>query len=195
MVITPRILLNAYRQGIFPMADADDEEIYWYDPNPRAILPLDDRFHVSRRLRRTIRQGNFEIRMDSKFRQVMRFCAETTPDRKRTWISEEIIDLYYSLHKSGYAHSVETWRDGKLIGGLYGVSVGGLFAGESMFSRATDSSKVALVHLIEHLRSKGFVLLDIQFMTSHLKRFGAINIPRKEYHRRLANALTKQIKF
>ncbi|MDM8520572.1 leucyl/phenylalanyl-tRNA--protein transferase [Anaerolineales bacterium HSG6] len=195
MVITPRILLNAYCQGIFPMADADDEQIYWYDPDPRAVLPLDDKFHVSRRLQRTIRRGNFDIRVDTQFRQVMRLCAEPSPERERTWISDEIIQLYYSLHKSGYAHSVETWQDGELVGGLYGVSVGGLFAGESMFSRVTDGSKVALVYLVEHLRAKGFVLLDIQFMTSHLKRFGAMNIPRLKYHQRLADALTKDITF
>jgi leucyl/phenylalanyl-tRNA--protein transferase len=194
MIITSKMLLNAYNQGIFPMADADDGRIYWYDPDPRAILPLDV-YHVPKRLQRTVRRGIFEIRMDTAFRQVMEFCSEPTPDRKRTWISPEIIDLYCQLHKFGYTHSVESWLDGKLVGGLYGVSIGGLFAGESMFSRETDSSKVALVHLLEHLKKQGFVLLDVQFMTKHLKRFGAVEIPRHEYHLRLAKALVRRAKF
>ncbi len=193
MIITPQVLLNAYCKGIFPMAHLDGK-IYWYDPNPRAIIPLDS-FHVSRSLKRKFRQGLFEIRLDSCFQTVMEACAEPTPERKDTWINAKIIQLYCELHHHGFAHSVETWVEGKLVGGLYGVTVGGLFAGESMFSRATDSSKIALVYLVEHLKAKGFYLLDTQFMTEHLRKFGAIEIPRDEYHARLAKALKVSAKF
>lgn len=175
------------------MAD-EDGTLYWYDPDPRAILPL-DRFHVPRSLARTIRQGGFEVRYDTAFREVITACAEPTPGRESTWISPEIIKSYYRLHKVGFAHSVETWVDGQLVGGLYGVTVRGLFAGESMFSRATDASKIALVYLVERLRRRGFVLLDIQFMTEHLRRFGAIEISRSEYRLRLAHALTVHAQF
>ncbi len=188
-----QLLINAYCQGIFPMAD-EDGTLYWYDPDPRAILPL-DRFHVPRSLARTIRQGGFEVRYDTAFREVITACAEPTPERESTWISPEIIKSYYRLHKVGFAHSVETWVDGELVGGLYGVTVRGLFAGESMFSRATDASKIALVYLVERLRRRGFVLLDIQFMTEHLRRFGAIEISRSEYRSRLAHALTVHTQF
>ena len=149
-------LLNAYCQGIFPMAD-DDGTIYWYDPDPRAILPLDG-FHVSRRLARRVRRGDFEIKVDRAFRQVMTLCAETMPGREKTWISRDIIDIYTELYEAGFAHSVETWRDGRLVGGLYGVSVCGLFAGESMFSRERDASKIALVHLVGRLKAGGYSL-------------------------------------
>lgn len=183
------LLLKAYRQGIFPM----DEEgvVYWYDPNPRTILPLDETFHISRTLARTVRQGVFELRVDTMFRTVMQHCAE----RRQTWISPEFVEAYGRLHDAGYAHSVEAWQNGALVGGLYGVAVGGLFAGESMFSRATDSSKVALVHLYERLRAGGFVLWDTQFMTAHLAKFGAHEIPRGEYKRRLQKALEVKAKF
>jgi leucyl/phenylalanyl-tRNA--protein transferase len=167
----------------------DDGEIYWYDPDPRAIIPLDDNFHVPRSLARRIRQGGFEVRVDSAFRAVITACAEPGEDREHTWITPAIIDVYCELHQWGYAHSVETWIDGELVGGLYGVTVGGLFAGESMFSRATDSSKIALVHLVERLRVGGFTLLDTQFMTEHLRRFGAVEIARAEYQKRLQQAL------
>ena len=186
--LTPELLLYTYSQGIFPMGH-DDGEIYWYDPDPRAIIPLDDRFHVPRSLARRIRQGGFAVRVDSAFRAVITACAEPDQNRERTWITPEIIDVYCELHELGYAHSVETWIDGELVGGLYGVTVGGLFAGESMFSRATDSSKIALVHLVERLRSGGFTLLDTQFMTEHLRRFGAVEIARVEYQERLRRAL------
>ena len=187
MRLTPDILISAYCQGLFPMAD-DDGQIYWYDPDPRAILPLDT-FHVSHRLARTVRNGGFEIRIDRSFRTVMEACAARAPDRGGTWISPELIDVYTALHELGFAHSVETWRDGRLVGGLYGVAIRGFFAGESMFSRETDASKVALVHLVERLRRRGFQLLDTQFMTGHLARFGALEIPRAEYKARLAQAL------
>jgi leucyl/phenylalanyl-tRNA---protein transferase len=186
--LTPELLLYTYSQGIFPMGH-DDGEIYWYDPDPRAIIPLDDNFHVPRSLARRIRQGGFEVRVDSAFRAVMTACAEPDQNRENTWITPAIIDVYCELHRFGYAHSVETWIDGELVGGLYGVTIGGLFAGESMFSRATDSSKIALVHLVERLRAGGFTLLDTQFMTEHLRRFGAVEIARAEYQTRLRRAL------
>ena len=175
------------------MADEDDT-IYWYDPDPRAIIPLDT-FHVSHSLARMIRQGKFEVRVDTVFQTVMAACAEPTPGREVTWISPEIVAAYGELHALGFAHSVETWLEGELVGGLYGVSLGGLFAGESMFSRVKDSSKVALVYLIERLRQGGFCLLDTQFMTDHLRRFGAVEIPREEYQVRLAHALTIWARF
>jgi leucyl/phenylalanyl-tRNA--protein transferase len=186
--LTPELLLYTYSQGIFPMGH-DDGEIYWYDPDQRAIIPLDDNFHVPRSLARRVRQGGFEVRVDSAFRAVITACAEPGEDREHTWITPAIIDVYCELHQWGYAHSVETWIDGELVGGLYGVTVGGLFAGESMFSRATDSSKIALVHLVERLRVGGFTLLDTQFMTEHLRRFGAVEIARAEYQKRLQQAL------
>ena len=186
-------LLNAYCQGIFPMAD-DDGTIYWYDPDPRAILPLDG-FHVSRRLARRVRHEDFEIKVDRAFRQVMTLCAETMPGREKTWISRDIIDIYTELHEAGFAHSVETWRDGRLVGGLYGVSVCGLFAGESMFSRERDASKVALVHLVERLKAGGYSLLDTQFNTPHLAQFGVIEIPRWQYKLHLEEALRISARF
>ena len=184
--LTPELLLYAYSHGLFPMGD-EDGEIYWYDPDPRAIMPLDS-IHVPRSLARRIRKGGFEVRVDTVFRRVIAACAEPRPDQG-TWITPPIIDIYCELHRLGYAHSVETWIDDELVGGLYGVTVGGLFAGESMFSRATDSSKIALVHLVERLVRGGFVLLDTQFMTEHLRRFGTVEIAREEYQRRLQVAL------
>ena len=170
------------------MAD-EDGDLYWYDPDPRAILPLDT-FHISRSLRRTVRQDDFKITTDNEFGAVIRACAQPGPGRDMTWISEDIIDAYIELHRLGYAHTVETWLDGKLAGGLYGVAVNGFFAGESMFSRTRDASKVALVFLVDYLTKQGFLLLDVQFMTDHLRGFGAIEIPRSVYHRRLAHAIT-----
>lgn len=194
MKIQPQLLINAYCQGIFPMAD-DDGSIYWYDPDPRAIIPLDT-FHVPRRLARTVRNAGFEIRVDTSFQQVMELCAEPSEDRESTWISDDLVASYVALHELGFAHSVETWLDDKLVGGLYGVSVKGLFAGESMFSRVRDSSKVALVHLVERLRKGGFVLLDTQFVVGgHMMQFGTIEIPREEYKRRLAVALQIPAQF
>lgn len=190
MVLTPQLLLNAYCQGLFPMADPDEDgAVYWYDPNPRTVIPLDG-FHVSRSLKKTLRKGRFEVRVDSAFRRVMELCAEPREADAKTWISPEFIDLYTELHTLGFAHSVETYLNGELMGGVYGVSVRGLFAGESMFSRATDASKVALVHLLESLRANGYTLFDVQFTTAHLRSFGAVEISRSEYKRRLARALT-----
>jgi leucyl/phenylalanyl-tRNA--protein transferase len=178
-------------QGVFPMADHDGE-IYWYDPNPRAIIPLDT-FHVPRRLAREVRRGRYDIRVDTVFRRVMEECAQPAPEREETWISDELIDIYEVLHHMGIAHSVEAWQEGQLVGGLYGVAVRGLFAGESMFSRAPNASKIALVHLVERLRRGGFLLLDTQFITSHLAQFGAYEISRAEYKRRLAAAIDNSV--
>ncbi len=186
--LTPSILLVAYSRGIFPMAD-EHGQIGWYDADPRAILPLDDSFHIPRSVARTLRRGRFEIRVDAAFRDVMEACAQPTTRRGITWISREIVESYSELHSLGFAHSVEAWLDGELVGGLYGVSLGGLFAGESMFSRVPDASKVALVHLTHRLRRGGFVLHDAQMMTPHLRSFGAIMISRNEYQQRLAEAL------
>lgn len=190
MSLTPNILLNAYCQGIFPMAE-EDGTIYWCDPDPRAIIPLKG-FHVSRSLRKRTRHGGYDIRWNTAFRQVMEACAAPRPGREQTWISPEIIEVYTQLFEKGFAHSIETWVEGELVGGLYGVAVGRLFAGESMFSRVADASKLALVHLVERLNEAGSLLLDIQFMNDHLKQFGAIEIPRSEYKERLAQALSPE---
>jgi leucyl/phenylalanyl-tRNA---protein transferase len=192
--VTPRIdadlLLRAYAAGIFPMADsADAEEIFWVDPEERGVIPLDG-FHLSHRLRRTVRDEPFEIRCDRDFSAVMRGCAAATDDRPKTWINEDIIGAYAQLHRRGHAHSVESWLDGELVGGLYGVTLGGVFFGESMFSRVTDASKVALADLVARLRLGRFALLDIQFVTPHLQRFGAVAIPRSRYRRLLAACLS-----
>lgn len=186
---TPELLLSAYANGIFPMADDhDDPAIQWIDPQFRGIIPL-DRYHVPRSVKKVIRQKRFEIRTNHAFEAVIRACAEVQPDRARTWINQELIDLYCELHKRRYAHSVECWIDDRLVGGAYGLSLGGAFFGESMFSRVRDASKVALVNLIERLNRGGYCLLDTQFITDHLKRFGAIEIPRTAYHLRLRAAL------
>jgi leucyl/phenylalanyl-tRNA--protein transferase len=191
--LTPQLLVSAYCQGIFPMADRFGR-IHWYDPEPRAIIPLET-FHMPRRLGRLVRSGRFEVRYDTSFRTVMEICAEAAPGREETWISPELVDVYVQLHQLGLAHSVETWRAGQLVGGLYGVTVRGLFAGESMFSRESDASKVALVHLIERLKRGGFALLDTQFLTEHLAQFGAYTISRNEYRRRLVQALEVEARW
>ena len=183
--LTPELLLYAYQSGAFPMADpAEGNAVYWYAPDPRAILPL-DHFHVPKTLARVVRRASFEVVTDRAFEQVMYACAR----RSTTWISPEIIRVYSALHESGFAHSVECWLDGELVGGLYGVALGGAFFGESMFHRVTDASKVALVHLVRQLRRGGFVLLDTQFKTTHLARFGVVEIPRRVYEARLRRAL------
>jgi leucyl/phenylalanyl-tRNA--protein transferase len=195
MELTPELLLRAYAMGIFPMAEsAEDPELFWVDPERRGIIPL-DAFHVPRRLRRTLRQGRFDIRCDTAFADVMRGCSEPSSERPKTWINEEIVRLYSALHERGHAHSVEAWSEGELVGGLYGVSLGAAFFGESMFSRATDASKVALVHLAARLVKGGFRLLDTQFVTGHLARFGAVEIPRTLYKRRLAAAVRSSAYF
>jgi len=193
--LTPEILLAAYAAGVFPMAEsADDPELFWVDPRRRGILPL-DAFHVPRRLRRVVRQGVFDIRCDSAFEDVMLGCAEASETRPNTWINAKIVQLYAALFARGAAHSVECWQQGMLAGGLYGVSLGAAFFGESMFSRENDASKVALVHLVARLRIGGFRLLDTQFLTPHLARFGGIEITRTRYHRLLADALSYRAVF
>jgi leucyl/phenylalanyl-tRNA---protein transferase len=187
--LTPEILLEAYAAGIFPMAEtAEEPELFWVDPTRRGVIPL-DAFHVPRRLARLVRQDRFAVRCDTAFEAVMRGCGESGEKRPNTWINREILRLYAGLFARGAAHSVECWLDGELVGGLYGVSLGGSFFGESMFSRVTDASKVALVHLAARLRLGGYRLLDTQFLTPHLAQFGGIEISRARYHRSLAEAL------
>ncbi|MDA0704450.1 MAG: leucyl/phenylalanyl-tRNA--protein transferase [Proteobacteria bacterium] len=193
--LTPELLLQAYSVGIFPMAEnRDDETLYWIDPEARGVIPL-DAFHVPRRLLRTLRHAPFEIHVDTAFAEVMDGCAASTRHRPNTWINNEIFDLYTTLHEMGRAHSVEVWHEGKLAGGLYGVSLGAAFFGESMFTRVRDASKVALVHLVARLAIGGFTLLDTQFLTDHLERFGATEIPRERYRALLAIALQRQGHF
>lgn len=191
-MISPQKLLDAYASGWFPMAVAPGD-IRWYSPDPRGIIPL-DAFHVSRRLARAMRSGRFEIRVDSAFETVIVACAHR-PDADGNWIDREIIDSYGNLHALGHAHSVETWQDGALVGGLYGVALGGAFFGESMFHHAADASKAALVALLERLRTRGYTLLDTQWVTGHLAQFGAIEIPRRRYLRLLDRALKADVTF
>jgi leucyl/phenylalanyl-tRNA--protein transferase len=186
------LLLEAYRRGAFPMGIAGGS-IEWYSPDPRGILPL-EQFHVPRRLSRVLRLAGFEVRFDTAFRDVIRACASRQDD-DGTWITPVICDTYVELHARGHAHSVEAWRDGRLAGGLYGVSLGGAFFGESMFHRETDASKVALVGLVDRLRARGFTLLDVQWVTPHLEQFGATEISRRRYLRLLADALTLECTF
>ncbi len=194
-VLDPDLLLRAYATGVFPMSEsADDPEIFWVRPDIRGIIPLDT-FHVPSSLAKTIRKGVFDIRFDTAFVEVMKGCAEEKDSRPSTWINETIINAYASLFRHSHCHSVEAWYRGELVGGLYGVSLGAAFFGESMFSRMTDASKVCLVHLVERLKANGFVLLDTQFTTDHLKRFGAVDVPRKKYEKLLASALARQAKF
>jgi leucyl/phenylalanyl-tRNA--protein transferase len=193
--IPPDLLLRAYASGVFPMAEhADDPEVFWVRPETRGIIPL-DAFHVPKSLAKTIRQGRFEIRYDCDFAGVMEGCAETGEGRASTWINAPIREAYQELHRRGHCHSVEAWRDGRLVGGLYGVSLGRAFFGESMFSRERDASKVCLVHLVERLREQKFVLLDTQFTTEHLKRFGAVDVPRRKYEKLLEDALSGEAHF
>lgn len=189
--ITPDVLLRAYSIGLFPMAEsADDPELFWVEPEMRGIIPL-DAFHVSKSLAKAIRKQPFEIRINTAFADVMKKCAEEAPDRRSTWINETIHSLYNALHSFGHAHSVEAWEGDELVGGLYGVSLGAAFFGESMFSRRTNASKICLVHLVEHMRARGFLLLDTQFTTEHLKTFGAIDVPREDYAKLLEAAMAK----
>ena len=184
-MIEPALLVHAYRQGIFPMA-LEDDEIGWFSPDPRGVLPL-DHVHMPARLARVIRSGRFETAVDRDFEGVMRACAADREDG--TWISEEIIESYVALHRLGIAHSIETWRDGRLVGGLYGVHLGGAFFGESMFHLETDASKVALMALVARMRERGLSLLDIQWVTPHLAQFGAVEIAREEYLMRLSQVI------
>lgn len=189
--LTPEMLLRAYAAGIFPMAESrDDPEIFWVDPKMRGIFALEN-FYISGSLAKRIRQENYEIRTNSEFRGTVLACAE----RPETWISAPILDLYEQLHRAGFAHSLEVWREDRLIGGVYGVAMGGAFFGESMFSRERDASKVALAWLTHRLAAGGFTLFDTQFLTPHLASLGAIEISRADYHRRLEQALTVEAAF
>jgi leucyl/phenylalanyl-tRNA--protein transferase len=194
-VIPTELLLAAYASGWFPMAD-EEGVISWYSPDPRGILPIET-FHVPSRLERVVRKGALQVEIDTAFEEVMRACAEAErePGDTGTWISEEIIESYCALHAQGCAHSIEVRQNGLLVGGLYGVALGGAFFGESMFHRATDASKVALVALVERLRSHGFLLLDTQWVTAHLQQFGAIEIPRPQYLRLLEQSLKLDVSF
>jgi leucyl/phenylalanyl-tRNA--protein transferase len=183
-------LLACYRRGVFPMGDArDDPNLFLVDPDMRGILPLDN-FHIPKRLKRRVKQEPFRVTADTAFTRVMEMCAQSAEGRETTWINSSILNLYSSLHREGYAHSIECWdENGQLTGGLYGVALGGAFFGESMFSRATDASKIALVHLVARLIEGGFTLLDAQFHNPHLEQFGLVEIPRAEFKRRLKAAL------
>jgi leucyl/phenylalanyl-tRNA---protein transferase len=193
--LTPEILLRAYAVGLFPMAEQrDDPTLFWIDPEKRGILPLDG-FHAPRRLRRTVRSGVYEVRCNSAFSDVVRACAAPGPNRGDTWINTEIESLYADLHELGRAHSVESWLDGELVGGLYGVSLGAAFFGESMFSVARDASKVALVHLVARLIKGNYRLLDTQFVTDHLTQFGVVELPRAGYRQLLSEALDASASF
>lgn len=185
IAITPELLMRAYRAGLFPMAESRRaERLFWLDPEQRGVLPLEG-FHLPKRLLRTLLSDAFTVTVDTAFPQVIAACAAPAPGREESWINPEIERLFNSLFDMGHGHSVESWQEGRLVGGLYGVSLGGAFFGESMFSRATDASKVALAHLVARLRLGGFTLLDTQFITTHLAQFGAHEIPRAEYKRRL----------
>ncbi len=195
MEITPQVLLKAYACGIFPMAEsADDPGLFWVEPEQRGVIPLDE-FHVPKRLARTVRQNVFDIRFDTDFEAVIGACAEMTPERGSTWINGRIRRLYRELFELGHCHTVETWLDGELVGGLYGVKLGAAFFGESMFSRTRDASKVALVHLVSRLKKQGFLLLDTQFTTEHLKTFGAVDVARIDYEVLLHQALKAEAQF
>ena len=191
LTLTPEGVLLAYRRGIFPMADERSGEVLWFRPDPRAIIPLDG-LHVSRSLARTLRRGLFEIRVDTDFEGVMRACADRP---EGTWISARFVEVYSALHRAGKAHSVEAWREGRLVGGVYGLALGGAFMAESMFHRETDASKVALAALVGRLRERRFILLDVQYVTPHLESLGAVEITRREYERRLELALGLPCRF
>lgn len=189
------LLLKAYASGVFPMAEsADDPEVFWVRPEKRGIIPLDG-FHIPKSLAKTIRRAPFDIRFDHDIAATIAGCAEQRDERQSTWINAPIREAYLQLARMSHCHSVEAWRDDHLVGGLYGVSLGRVFFGESMFSRETDASKVCLVHLVERLKERGFALLDTQFTTEHLKRFGAVDVPRGRYEKMLAAALKGEAAF
>lgn len=193
--IPPDLLLRAYASGVFPMAESEhDPEVFWVRPEERGIIPL-DRFHVPKSLAKKVRQQPFEIRFDTDFAGVIEGCAETRADRTSTWINRPIREAYQALFERGNCHTVEAWKDDRLVGGLYGVTLGRAFFGESMFARERDASKICLVHLVERLKARGFVLLDTQFTTDHLKRFGAIDVPRARYEKLLEEALQGAAEF
>ncbi len=189
-ILTPELLLAAYRHGYFPMPHPETEEIIWFNPDPRAIIPLDG-FHCSRSLKRSLRRSNFLVTIDKDFSGVLAGCAE----RAETWINTEITEAYERLHQHGDAHSLEIWQNDQLVGGTYGVAIGGAFFAESKFHRVTDASKAALYFLVEHLRAKGFSLLEVQFLTPHLRTLGAIQIPARDYEQRLQRAVRQSVSF
>lgn len=195
--LTPELLVRAYCMGAFPMAQQRDGAggIDWYSPDPRAVLPLDERFKVRRSLAKRVRQRPFTITRDAAFEAVIDACAQPRPGAEETWISDDIIDAYTQLHHAGLAHSVETFDGDELVGGLYGVTLGGAYFGESMFSRRPDASQLCLVHLVEHLRQRGFQLLDVQFPNPHLAQFGLVELPREQYLQRLYEALAMEVSW
>lgn len=191
VTLTPELLLQAYRVGVFPMSESrDDDEVFWVDPRWRGILPL-DHFHISRSLARTMRRGHLTATADTSYGEVVQGCA----DRPETWINTTIYDLYCALHAQGYGHSIEIWQDHDLVGGVYGIAIGGAFFGESMFSKVTDASKMALAYLVDRLSTQGYALFDAQFLTPHLSALGAIEISRADYHVLLADALEMERDF
>ncbi len=193
--LSPELVLRAYRAGLFPMAeDRESPVLHWLDPPRRGILPLEG-FHLPRRLYRTVRSGRMTVTADTDFAATVRQCAAPLPGRPQTWINDQIEAVFIALHRAGYAHSVEAWADGVMVGGLYGVSLGAAFFGESMFSTARDASKLALAHLVARLRLGGFILLDTQFVTNHLAQFGAREVPRAHYRALLATALSRPARF
>ena len=193
--LSPALILRAYGCGLFPMAEGKAErDVFWVDPETRGVIPL-DHFHVARRLARTVRAGRFRVTVDRDFPRVVRGCARRTGRRPESWINGPIFEAYCALHRQGHAHSVEAWCNETLAGGLYGVALGAAFFGESMFSAERDASKVALVHLVARLRAGGYTLLDTQFVTPHLRRFGAVEMPRARYLSQLADALSRQATF
>ncbi len=193
--ITPQILLKAYSVGLFPMAEsADDATIYWVEPEMRGVMPIDD-FHIPRSLKKVLNKRAYDITFNEAFNAVVKNCAASAKGREQTWINETIRLLYSELHDLGHAHSVEVWEEDQLVGGLYGVSLGRAFFGESMFSRRSNASKVALVHLVERLKERGFVLLDTQFNTEHLTQFGTTDVPRDAYEKMLQVALIGEAQF
>lgn len=190
--VTPELMLRAYRVGLFPMAETRrGQRLYWLDPELRGVLPLDG-FHLPRRLLRTVLSDTFQVTANRAFAEVIAGCAAAAPGREDTWINTDIERLFFELHRQGHAHSIESWADGVLVGGLYGVSLGSVFFGESMFSLARDASKVALVHLVARMRLGGYTLLDTQFVTSHLAQFGAHEVPRDAYKAMLASAVQEK---
>lgn len=194
MPFTPDLVVRAYMLGVFPSPTHDTGVLHWHDPDLRGILPFEN-FHVSKRLARTLRQGAFEIRVDTDFRGVLEGCAETKAGRETTWVTGQYMQVYEVLHEMGVAHSVETWQDGQLVGGAYGVALGSYFAGESQFHRVTDAGKVAFVHLIDILKHGGFTLLDTWWSNPHVERFGGITVPRAEFKKLLTAALLKPARF
>jgi leucyl/phenylalanyl-tRNA---protein transferase len=193
--ITPQVLLQAYAAGVFPMAEsADDPALYWVEPEERGVIPLKG-FHISRSLRKRVKQQPYEIRIDTVFNTVIAQCAAQSDTRNETWINKRIVTLYTQLHKMGCAHSVESWLNGELVGGLYGIRIGSAFFGESMFSRATDASKIALVHLVARLKFGGFTLLDAQFVNPHLLQFGTKAVAKADYHNLLEPAIERDANF